>query len=203
MTKINSLSLVAIAVLCAMPTGYRRAGFSLVKGENSLDVNKEQYEALDADKNLTVSVVSDDLKFIADAPLNNGDLEDQITCLKKKMTELTTVVANQQADIKELEEQLKTALAANHVDTFTDLRVVIEADELDLSSAPQELHHWIEAIDDLNEETPLTKKPNCDLLTITVDDNSVTPTAAERDAAWAWYQANIVTATDPTHEGKA
>jgi hypothetical protein len=221
MTKpLNKLSLVAVAVMCAMPTGYRRAGFSLKKGDNSLDVNKDQFDALDADKNLTVTLKDADLsqsdidthvkserilaENIEQLQVENKLLKEENSSLKSRAAELTTVSFKQQKDILELEEQLKTALAANPVDTFNDLRVVIEADELDLSSAPQEIHQWIEAIVDLNEDEPLTKKPNCDLLTITVDDNSVTPTAAERDEAWAWYQANVVASTDATQaEAKA
>jgi hypothetical protein len=194
MTKsLNKLSLVAVAILCAMPSGYRRAGFSLEQGKNSLDVNQDQFEALDADKNLTVTVVSDNANAFAD-DFNNGDLEDQITYLKK-------VNADQQEIIDSLRNELADVLADNHVDTLADLTgVVIDTDELDCSSAPQALHHWIAVIDDLNKESPLTKKPNCDLLTITVDDNSVTPTAAERDDAWAWYQANVITTDINTRE---
>lgn len=218
---LNKLSLVAVAVMCAMPTGYRRAGFSLTQGANSLDVNQAQFDALDTDKNLTV--VLQDANSVdstaestkaTDFPFDRRDLvseentllRNEKTLLSKKVDELTDLCTKQQKDILELEEQLVTALGRINKGNFDNVRVVIESEEyeLDVSSAPQELHHWIEAIDDLNEEAPLTKKPNCDLLTITVDDNSVTPTAAERDDAWAWYEANAVASTDATQaEAKA
>jgi Mu-like prophage FluMu N-terminal domain len=204
---LNKLSLVAVAVSCAMPTGYRRAGFSLKKGDNSLDVNKDQFDALDADENLSVTLKNADssrsdidthVKSEHILSANIEQLKDDNTLLKSKVADLTALCTIQEADIKELEEQLATALLAAQPSKVNvgEIGKVAEPIELDVSSAPEELHHFITVIHDLNEEAPLTKKPNCDLLTITVDDNSVTPTAAERDEAWAWYQANVVVTTD-------
>jgi hypothetical protein len=203
MTKsLNKLSLVAVAILCAMPSGYRRAGFSLEQGKNSLDVNQEQFKTLDADKNLTVTVVTDNANAFADDTFNNSDLYDQINCLKNKVIELTDLCTTQQQDILESEKQLKRALAASRESSVNvgEIGNTGEVDGLNVSSAPQALHHWIAVIDDLNEKAPLTKKPNCDHLTITVDDEPLTPTAAERDDAWAWYQANVITTDINTRE---
>jgi hypothetical protein len=199
---LNKLSLVAVAVMCAMPTGYRRAGFSLKQGANPLDVNKEQFDVLDADENLTVTLKdANSVDSTAELITSDSELQKQTelllnqnASLYEKVTELTALVSTQEADIKELEEQLASALAANHKSNLNvgEIGKVTKPIELDVSSAPEELHHFIAVIHDLNEEAPLTKKPNCDLLTITVDDNSVTPTAAQRDEAWAWYQDNVV-----------
>ena len=147
---MTKLTLISIAVLCAMPTGYRRAGFALAKGENELEVTQEQLTQLNEDSNVSV--------------------------------------------------QVKDPLSLD--DTLTDLAGVGERTfGFDCCTAPEELHPFIAAIDDLNKKAPLTKKPNCDHLTITVDDKPLTPTAAERDAAWAWYQENVVIAS--TNETEA
>jgi chromosome segregation ATPase len=206
---MNKLTLVAVAVLCAMPTGYRRAGFSLKKGDNALEVNQEQFKALDADSNLTVTIEgADSVEITAESISSTSNLQeshdlllDEIALLKdeksslnSKVAALTALCETQQEDIKELEEQLATALAA-HQEAKINIGEIGKVNvkvELDVSSAPHELHHWIAVIDDLNNEVPLTKKPNCDHLTITVEDEEITPSAAERDAAWVWYQENVV-----------
>lgn len=208
---MNILTLIAIVVLSAMPTGYRRAGFSLEQGENLLDVNQEQFDLLSADKNLTVSVVDADsaqADIGTHVNANVDQLRDDNANLQKQVAALTKMCEGQEEAITSLEQQLDAAQGITHEDTLDDLAgtvVVIQdkdgkSTELDVSSAPEELHHWIAVIDDLNNETPLTKKPNCDHLTITVDDEPLTPTAAQRDAAWAWYQENIkiVEADDAT-----
>ena len=138
---------IAVAVMCVMASGYRRAGIALTKGENQLDVTEEQLLQFNDDPNVSVMVT------------DSTELDNTIT----------------------------------HEDTAADLAGVGERTfGFDCCSAPEELHHWIAVIDDLNSETPLTKKPNCDHLTITVDDEPLTPTAAQRDAAWEWYQNNVV-----------
>ncbi|KZX01002.1 hypothetical protein JL49_08065 [Pseudoalteromonas luteoviolacea] len=65
---------------------------------------------------------------------------------------------------------------------------------LDCSGAPEGLEHIIASIHLLNDKSPLTKKPKCDELTFTVEgvDGEQTPTAEQRDAAWTWYQENVV-----------
>ena len=55
MTKFN---LITVAILSAMPSGYRRAGFALTQGENQVDVTPEQLESLQADKRLTVVAIN-------------------------------------------------------------------------------------------------------------------------------------------------
>jgi hypothetical protein len=196
MTNKFKRSLIAVAVLCSMPTGYRRAGFGLEQGENLLDVNLEQFEKLAADKNLTVTAVDTELtQTPEDKSHSNLSLEEENTAFKAEIISLSN-------QITELQKQLATVQVVNHEDTagLAGTVVIVEGEhgkttEIDVSSAPEELHHWIAVIDDLNKEAPLTKKPNCDHLTISVDDESVTPSAAERDAAWDWYQNNIVIAS--------
>lgn len=198
MTNKFKRTVLVAAVLCAMPTGYRRAGFALAQGENSLEVNQEQFDKLTADKNLTVTVVdADSVQSEVDTKsddehYDNPDiayLKDQNTTLKGEVISLSNELAN-------VKKQLAAAQVVNHEDTLTDLAGgTTTINELDVSSAPKELHHWIAVIDDLNKEAPLTKKPNCDHLTITVEGEELTPTGAERDAAWAWYQDNIITAS--------
>jgi hypothetical protein len=191
-----------------MSTGYRRAGFALVQGENSLEVNQEQYQALTADKNLTVAIVDGELaqadigthvKSEGVLAVNIEQLRNENSLLLSQVDALTKLCEGQEEAITNLEEKLDAVEGITHEDTLTDLasiRVVVDdGEELDVSSAPEELHHWIAIIDDINKEGNLTKKPNCDHLTITVDGESLTPSAAERDAAWAWYQENVVIAS--------
>lgn len=198
---------IHLAVICAMATGYRRADIALTAGENLLEVNQEQYDLLAADNNLTVTIVDADSgqgqvnRTLADYKYDNPDvayLQEQNTTLKGEVISLS----NQLADVK---KQLAAAQVVTHEDTLTDLAGVGERTfGFDCSSAPEELHRWIAVIDDLNKETPLTKKPNCDHLTTTVDGEPTTPTAAQRDEAWEWYQNNVVIAstnsTDETGE---
>jgi len=182
---MTKLTLVALAVICSRPTGYRRAGFSLDQGENQIKANKEQYDALSADKHLTVSIESDNSEFLTDDSNNNGDLEDQVTYLKNTNSELEKTIVG-------LRKELAEALVDKHQDTFEDLAGVGDRTfGFDCSSAPIELHHFIAVIDDLNKETPLTRKPNCDHLQIKVEGKIVKPTGEQRDAAWAWYENNV------------
>lgn len=199
-------TLIVIAVLSAMPNGYRRAGFSLNKGDNSpLEVNQEQLDLLTADKNLTVSVLGADLaqgdvnthvKSERILAANVEQLRNENALLQSKVQQLTEICATYEETITLLEIEIANPPVYTHEDTLHSLADSVETttilNDLDVSSAPQELHHWIAVIDDLNKEAPLTKKPNCDHLTVTADGEDITPTGAERDAAWAWYQENIV-----------
>jgi len=217
MTKLN---LIAIAVLCAMPTGYRRADISLTKGDNSpLEVNQEQYSALEADKNLTVMILDAD-----SVESNTGQITSIIelrkkyelllaehNTLKNTASELRTISFGQQKVINKHEEtislleiEIANPPIITHEDTLADLAGVGDRTfGFDCSSAPEELHHWIAVIDDLNKEAPLTKKPNCDHLTIGVNGEDITPSGAERDAAWDWYQKNVVIASSDAVESEA
>jgi len=206
MTNLKQ-NLIAIAVLSTMPTPYRRAGFVLEKGDNSsLEVNQEQFEALDADKNLTVSIldaelaqsdVSTHVKSERILAANVEQLRDENASLQSKVAELTKLGTSQQDTIKQLEEELAASEAATILGLGADTTTI---NDLDVSSAPHELHHWIVVIDEINKESPLTKKPNCDHLTVTANGEEITPTAAERDAAWAWYQENVVIASSDAVE---
>ncbi|KZN57604.1 hypothetical protein N473_06915 [Pseudoalteromonas luteoviolacea CPMOR-1] len=60
---------------------------------------------------------------------------------------------------------------------------------LDLRDAPEELAHIIAVMYASKPDA----KPNCADLTCHVQGvGEVTPSAAERDAAWKWYQENVV-----------
>jgi len=148
---MSKLNLIALIVISAMPTGYRRAGFVLEQGKNHLaDVNEEQYHLLNDDPNLAISV--DEQDGYLDGPILH-------------------------------EDTLKSLAGENAGKTSIN--------ELDVSSAPEELHPFIAVIDDLSQETPLARKPNCDHLAITVEGIERKPTGEQRDAAWAWYQDNV------------
>jgi hypothetical protein len=200
---MTKLTLLAVAVLCAMPTGYRRAGFSLSKGENELQATEEQIQLLVDDENLTVvaesaSDTQSDSTMAYTKEMFAKLLAENAT-LKNQVTALTKLCEGQEESITLLEIEIANPPVITHEDTLADLagvRVVVDdGEELDVSSAPEELHHWIAVIDDINKEGNLTKKPNCDHLTITVDGESLTPSAAERDAVWSWYQENVVIAS--------
>ncbi|OUR89885.1 hypothetical protein A9Q81_20725 [Gammaproteobacteria bacterium 42_54_T18] len=57
---------------------------------------------------------------------------------------------------------------------------------LDLSHAPKELHAIIAAIHAKQCQEPLTRKPNCD------EFGELKVNGADRDAAWVWYQDNVI-----------
>ncbi|KGJ86443.1 HI1506-related protein [Colwellia psychrerythraea] len=57
---------------------------------------------------------------------------------------------------------------------------------LDLSHAPKELHAIIAAVHAKQCQEPLTRKPNCD------EFGGLKVSGADRDAAWAWYQDNVI-----------
>jgi hypothetical protein len=207
---MTKLTLLAVAVLCAMPTGYRRAGFSLSKGENELQATEEQIQLLVDDENLTVvaesaSDTQSDSTMAYTKEMFAKLLAENAT-LKNQVTALTKLSLGQEETITLLEIEIANPPVITHEDALADLAGIGERTfGFDCSSAPIELHHFIAVIDDLNNEAPLTKKPNCEHLKMTINGEDITPTAAERDAAWAWYQDNVVvssldSATDETGE---
>lgn len=66
----------------------------------------------------------------------------------------------------------------------------LDSTKLDLSQAPEALQALLAAIHLKQCEAPLVKKPNCDEF-----DFELAPSAADRDAAWAWYQDNVINHT--------
>jgi hypothetical protein len=207
---MTKLTLLAVAVLCAMPTGYRRAGFSLSKGENELQATEEQIQLLVDDENLTVvaesaSDTQSDSTMAYTKEMFAKLLAENAT-LKNQVTALTKLNLGQEETITLLEIEIANPPVITHEDALTDLAGnSIEINGLNVTSAPEELHLFIALLDDLNQKEPLTKKPNCEHLKMTIDGEDITPTAAERDAAWAWYQDNVVvssldSATDETGE---
>jgi hypothetical protein len=197
---MTKLTLIAVAVLCAMPTGYRRAGFSLSKGENELQATEEQMQLLVDDENLTVvaesaSDTQSDLTMAYTKEMFAKLLAENAT-LKNQVTALTKLSLGQEETITLLEIEIANPPVITHEDTFADLAGnSIEINGLNVTSAPGELHLLIALLDDLNQKEPLTKKPNCEHLKMTIDGEDITPTAAQRDAAWAWYQENVVIAS--------
>ncbi|OUR62054.1 hypothetical protein A9Q74_06290 [Colwellia sp. 39_35_sub15_T18] len=73
----------------------------------------------------------------------------------------------------------------------------IHLDNAIFDGAPPELIHFVITLHLLHQETPLAKAPKCDELEcefVDEDNNTkmVKPSAAQRDAAWVWYQDNII-----------
>jgi hypothetical protein len=203
---MTKLTLMTVAVLCAMPTGYRRAGFALSKGENELQATEEQIQLLADDENLTVvaeagtdlaqSDVSHHVKSESILQANIELLLAENTSLQSKVDALTKLCEGQEESITLLEIEIANPPTYTHEDTLADLADnSIEINGLNVTTAPGELHLFIALLDDLNQKEPLTKKPNCEHLKMTVDGEDIAPTAAQRDAAWAWYQENVVIAS--------
>lgn len=151
--------LISATVLCSAPTGYRRAGLSLVNGKNELEVTHEQFLQLENDPRLTVA--------------ETGQKES----------------AQRRLDSHGLDNDLNGS--------------GLDSVELNLTDAPRELAPFIAAIHEMHQTAPLTKKPNVDELQLVApgegdevsDDGelaSIKPTASQRDAAWSWYQDNVV-----------
>ena len=96
MTKLN---LITVAILSAMPNGYRRAGFALAQGETQVDVTPEQLESLQADKRLTVVAINlDEVKKLF--PVSGSTFSP--------MTSLAKLVVNSW-----VEWSLKTAIGSS------------------------------------------------------------------------------------------
>ena len=77
----------------------------------------------------------------------------------------------------------------------------IHLDDALFDNAPPELMHFIISLHLLNQEAPLTKAPKCDELECEfVDEDNkskmVKPSAVQRDAAWTWYQENVINIPD-------
>lgn len=66
---------------------------------------------------------------------------------------------------------------------------------LDLAHAPQALNAIIATIHAKNCETPLTKKPNCD------EFGELKVSGVDRDAAWDWYQVNVINHVPDGNQG--
>tara|TARA_B110000211_G_scaffold127978_1_gene147000 strand:- start:4567 stop:5208 length:642 start_codon:yes stop_codon:yes gene_type:complete len=192
-------SLIAITVLSAMASGYRRAGFALDKGENELEATEEQIQLLSADENVKVvaelenqAEIEPHLKSERILQTNVEQLRNENAVLKDENETLTNLCTELQENINLLEIEIANPPKYIQEDTREGLSDdSIEINGLNVSSAPEELHHFIALLDDLNQEAPLTKKPNCDHLKMTVNGGDVTPTAEQRDAAWAWYKDNV------------
>jgi len=55
--KTETIATIAVVVKSTKPNGYRRAGFALTKGDNTIEVSKAQYEQLEQDSNLTIDAI--------------------------------------------------------------------------------------------------------------------------------------------------
>ena len=85
----------------------------------------------------------------------------------------------------------------DHVGDGINSEDEIHLDDALFDNAPPELMHFIINLHLLHQETPLTEAPKCADLAcefIGEDNKSkmVKPSANQRDAAWTWYQENVI-----------
>lgn len=184
---MHKLSLIAVIVISAMPNGYRRANIAFNKGENAVDVTDEQYKQIAADHNLLIEKTKPVDGTNSQGLLDNQSLGDGLANNATDNTNDNDVSADSHgSDPTGQNESLENGGLGNDV--------------LDVSTAPEHLQVWLIAIDELNAQAPLTKKPNCDELEVEIDIEGTEgltktkPTGAQRDDAWAWYQANVLVA---------
>lgn len=188
MTNFTRTS-IALAVLCAMPTGYRRAGFALKKGENSLEATEEQFDALSADINLTVTRTLAFTEENIGEPINDNELREQLALVAEQYNDLVAENHILVAKVKVLEEQLEKSLLTVSEDTLADLIDEGEVIVMDFAWAGEELAPFISAINTLHVASPLTKKPY--IAELDVADVGK-PSAEQRDQAWQYYLDNVI-----------
>jgi hypothetical protein len=155
MAKIKS-SILSACIMCAMHTGYRRAGIAFDKGENTVEIDETQLVQIEQDKNLLVQSVE------SIEPGSNNDTQGNVD-----------------------DGLLDSSVKKPSLDNTT----------LDLAHAPEALNAIIATIHAKNCETPLTKKPNCD------EFGELKVSGADRDAAWDWYQDNVVNHVPDGNQG--
>lgn len=204
-------SLFKAIVINGMGKGFRRAGISLDTGTNDVEINVNQLKQMEADPNLTVDVLETVKESFIDAA------QDAVLALAaaKLNVPLATVIAIVDL-VSELRnnDELRHGFVESAVDTLKQTAIeevantaadfvadklsdVLEdvVNGLDMSTADEFLHPFITIIDVLSADAPLAKKPTVKELTAQVENGGeffdLTPTAAQRDEAWAWYQANV------------
>lgn len=180
MVKTKLSLTIAAVIVSAMPTGYRRAGIALDKGENCIEIDEMQLTQIEQDSNLlvqSIEPVESSTNNPAQGDLDNNGLGKSVTSAN---VDITGCDNNSPAGV--LTEQ-------------------------DFTWSSEELAPFITAIHKLHGETPLTKKPNVDKLVVDVlikptgeDSESsdevlpvkTTPSATQRDAAWQYYLDNVI-----------
>ncbi len=176
MSKLSTL--FKCMVVSSMTTGFRRAGIALDKGLNEVPLDENQIKQFENDPNMSIEI-GDVIDIAKGAAL--GAAASKLGVNADTLTNVVDGVTELVSDIKDSKQ-----------DDFHS--------ELDLTNAPEALHPYIVILDLLSQEAPLTNRPSCKELTIEVDDKKVTPSKAEADEAWQWYQDNVLV-VDPFNEG--
>ncbi|WDE07288.1 hypothetical protein SG34_010565 [Thalassomonas viridans] len=183
---MNKLSKVAVSVMSSMHNGYRRAGYAFDTGKNNLPaVTRAELDALEADTNLVVNVLSGNALDESPAAVvarAQGSAPSGDVLLEAGN------VANE--DRENLEEVLgpleKEFLNADPAD------VEVSQVDVNITDAPAELLPFILAIAEMRP----ANKPNCNILEVEIPGEDgeeaikLKPTSAQRDAAWEWYSKN-------------
>lgn len=199
-------SLFKAVVTSGMSNGFRRAGVSLQNGTNELQLNEQQVKVFENDPHMkidVVDVIKDTLVDVAASSVMH------IISARLGLPVATVVNVVKLVDELRQDETLKDTLVDGIQQTATDavtntienkVSDVVEnvLDGLDLSTADEFLHPIIQIIDVLNSQAPLAKKPAVKDLPFDIESDghveTMLPTAAQRDEAWAWYQANVLVA---------
>lgn len=201
-------------VINGMGKGFRRAGISLTTGTNDVEINVNQLQQMEADPNLTVDVLETVKESLVDAA---QDAVLTLTAAKLNLPLATVISVIDLVGVLRKDDELRHGFVDNAVNNvkqaavkeatdFIDEKVgkgiegLIKsttdiASSIDLSTADEFLHPIIQMIDVLSEGKVLDKKPNVSDLIYQAEQGGehypVTPSAAQRDEAWQWYQDNI------------
>lgn len=200
-------------VINPLTEGFRRGGVALQKGENELELDEAQVKVFQDDPHMDIKILDVVKDNLVDAAQETV-LHLAAARLNLPLATIVTVV--ELVDLLRQDENATGSLVDGAVnsakqqigeavsDVITDsVNKVVEdfVTDLDLSTADEFLHPFITIIDAMNAEQPLTKKPNVKDLVFGFEsdghEQTLTPTAAQRDEAWEWYQANVsITAVD-------
>lgn len=186
--------------------GFRRGGVALRKGENELELDEKQVQIFENDPHMDIKVVD----VIEDSLIDTAkDVALTIASARLGLPLATVIAVVEMVNAIRKDDDAKDELvndfkeqAVEAVSTIATEKAfdVIEdvIDGLDLSSADEFLHPFISIIHAMNAQEPLTKKPAVKDLVFGFEsdgkEQTLTPTAAQRDEAWEWYQANVLVA---------
>ena len=195
-------------VINPLTEGFRRGGVALQKGENELELDEVQVKVFQDDPHMDIKILDVVKDNLVDAAQETV-LHLAAARLNLPLATIVTVV--ELVDLLRQDENATGSLVDGAVnsakqqigeavsDVITDsVNKVVEdfVTDLDLSTADEFLHPFITIIDAMNAEEPLTKKPNVKELVFGFEsdghEQTLTPTAAQRDEAWEWYQANVL-----------
>jgi len=191
--------------------GFRRAGVSLNKGENELELTEQQVKVFHDDPHMKIDV----LEVVKDVAIDSAKHTVLHLAAARLGLPVTTVISVVElVDALRNDDELRGNVVDNVIDSAVDAasdaiaehvsdgieNLVLSPVEdficgLALSSEDEFLHPVISVIDALSAQAKLTKKPNVADLVYQEEQNDeivkVTPTGAQRDEAWEWYQANV------------